>query len=412
MPGRGRRAKTMGEAAASSAECIAAHHVFVCHSSLTVGVERSTVSLVRAVRATGARATVILPKPGPILELLDEIDGVEVVYSRAQWWMGTSGCRGAAKTAQALVQPLRWIPLIMRLCPTVVYVMSTVIPAPMIASRIVGAPLVVFLSESVRDNPDLVSLVPRKWIVRRVHKWASVTVAVSQYAAQQYAGATLVDVPEVINRAQIGAIRFRRERGPLRNVVMLGTLSKEKGQFDAVRATAVAISAGAELTLDLYGNAASADLSELNELIARHGLADVVHHRGLTAEPLEVLFAADLSLVCSGHEAYGRVTAESLAVGTPVLGYDAGGTAEILGPGGGVLVPVDVELLGAALARLGKDQHELRALVEAVARRQCDIQSFGDAAATIRRVTAALAIKPLPGRRLDRLRSRLRQVPN
>ena len=107
--------------------------------------------------------------------------------------------------------------------------------------------------------------------------------------------------------------------------------------------------------------------------------------------PLEVLRSADLSLVCSRNEAYGRVTVESLSVGTPVLGYRAGGTVEILAAGGGMVVEPSVVELASALVCLGTDRELLQTLVRAAGDRQRNKQGFGDAGTTIRNVRAVVA---------------------
>ena len=39
---------------------------------------------------------------------------------------------------------------------------------------------------------------------------------------------------------------------------------------------------------------------------------------------------ADALLMCSKHEAMGRVTAEAMALGLPVIGRNSGGTAELI----------------------------------------------------------------------------------
>jgi glycosyltransferase involved in cell wall biosynthesis len=368
------------------------HVVFVIHSSRTVGVERSTVALVRAARAQQARVTVILPKPGPILGLLQGIDGVEIRYLRAQWWMGFEhhGWRGAVKLVQTFIQSFRWWPVIARLRPTTVYVMSTVIPAPMLATRLARVPLVVFLSESIRTNPGYRSVLPKSLIIKCVRSWASVTVARSNFAAEQYGGASLIEASDIGDPHDDSADRPDRS-GHLRKLVMLGTLSTEKGQLDAVHAIGLARDEGVALTFDLYGDADPGELSELNALIESQGLAGLVRHRGVTTTPLAILRSADLSLVCSRNEAYGRVTVESLSVGTPVLGYRAGGTAEILAEGGGLAVDPSIAALADALMSLSADSSLFQRLVRDAGERQRSKRGFGDADATIRHVRDAIA---------------------
>lgn len=64
--------------------------------------------------------------------------------------------------------------------------------------------------------------------------------------------------------------------------------------------------------------------------------------------------AADLTLVASEVEAFGRIGAESQACGTPVVAFDSGGIPEVVRDGvSGLVVPCrDTEALTVALARM------------------------------------------------------------
>jgi glycosyltransferase involved in cell wall biosynthesis len=70
---------------------------------------------------------------------------------------------------------------------------------------------------------------------------------------------------------------------------------------------------------------------EIQGLAARLGLAEDVCFLGHRTDLREILATAALSLSLTGEpEAFGRTTIEALSLGTPVVGYDHGGTGEIL----------------------------------------------------------------------------------
>lgn len=367
--------------------------VFVCHSSLAVGVERTLVTLVGAAVDRGDAVEVVIPGPGPLVDLLEPFRGrIGLRVRKAQWWMGPdhTGPRGVAKLLHAASQVPSWTRMLRRSRPDRVYLMSTVCPAPMAAARRSGAAVVVFLSESMRTNATLRSVLSKPAIARRVRAWADVTVAVSGFAADQWGGADVVEVPEIVKPGAPVAVATPPASGPLR-LVMLGTLSDEKGQAHAVRAVARARENGAEVTLDLYGDADSAALDDLRRLAGELGAGEVVRHRGTTSDALAVLRVADASLVCSFNEAYGRVTAESLLVGTPVIGYRLGGTAEILAAGGGRLVDPTPDALADAIVALAARGGELDELRARARERASTRAGFGDAAATLRAIDDRLS---------------------
>lgn len=63
----------------------------------------------------------------------------------------------------------------------------------------------------------------------------------------------------------------------------------------------------------------------------------------------------------SGREGFGLVAAEALALGVPVVGYDVGATAEVVGPCGELVPQGDRAALVGALVRLLSDAQRARA---------------------------------------------------
>lgn len=372
------------------------HMVFACHSALTAGAERSIAALVGAAVGRGHRATVVLPRSGPIEVVLRRTaPGAGIVYCRAQWWMGIDhrGVPGMLRLVQASVHTVGWLRLIRRLRPDLVIVGSTVAPAPMFASRLAMCRSAILVSESIRTNPTLSSVLPKNLIVAFIRRWATISIAVSEYVAAQFGSVVAIEPPDVSDQARPGFDAV--DDGPPFRIdglrtVMLGTLSEEKGQEEAVRAIGL-LPELPQVTLDLYGDADGRSLERLRSLVNELGLDSRVRHRGTTDDPIRVLRSADVSIVCSRNEAYGRVTAESLMAGTPVIAYDLGGTSEILRSGGGVLVPPRPEEVAGALARFATDGSSYARAKEEAVEASRDRSRFGDASRTLTAIESLLA---------------------
>lgn len=377
------------------------HVLLVAHSSTTAGAERTLVALAAAAARAGERVTISVPRRGPIDRLIAvEAPDATVRVQRCQWWMGREhhGVGGVLRTAQALAQTVPWVRLLRRERPDLVVVGSTVVPAPLLAARLLGIPRVVILGESIRSNPTLDSIVPKAVIVRALSAWSNVSVAVSEYVSAQYHRPTMIEYPPV---ALPG--RTLRKDDPTAGdrsgmvAVALGTLSAEKGQTDLVETARLLYGRANPVRIDLYGDARPADLHDLRQRIAATGVSSVLRHCGPTDDPLGVLAAADVSLVCSRNEAYGRVTLESVLVGTPVIGYDLGGTREILRAGGGTLVEPTPSAVAAVLQKLADDMTALAALRSAAADRARSGDGVGDADGQWRRIRDAAAPIRRPG---------------
>ncbi|MEQ3549049.1 glycosyltransferase [Pseudonocardia nematodicida] len=371
------------------------HVLFVAHSSTTAGAERTLIAMASAAARGGDRVTVSIPRHGPIERLIhDRAPQARVIVQRCQWWMGVRhrSIAGALRTAQSLAQVVPWLRLLRRTRPDAVVIGSTVTPAPLLAAALARIPRSIILGESIRTNPTLRSLIPKALIVRALDAWVDVGVAVSEYAASQYRRPTLIEYPPVEIPEAVSEVR--QEPPHVLVAVLLGTLSEEKGQFDLVEAARLLVAGDTPVRIELYGDARPDDLARLDDMIREADVSSVLRHRGSSGNPLGVLAGADVSLVCSGNEAYGRVTIESILVGTPVVGYDLGGTREILRDGGGVLVEPAPAAVAEVLERLARDPAALGVLRSAATERARHRTGVGDADGQWSRLRDALVTAP------------------
>ncbi|MDJ1114458.1 glycosyltransferase family 4 protein [Microbacterium dauci] len=332
------------------------------HSPGTGGAEHSLATLVEEALKRDHDVLLSLPIADEqrIRELLPQSDHVSIVSHR--WVRMMQGARpvlsGPLRILVATVDAVAFARWLKSSRADAVIVNSTTIPQASLAARLARIPAVTMIREAIKTNPALPSFLPKSLIAWSIRVFSHSTIAVSEYAGEQIGSATHVVHPEV----PLSSILADRPERLTLHLVMAGTLSKEKGQLDAVEAVRVARDRGVEVILDLYGQAAPDRLNHLNRAIASAGLEHAVTHRGESRSMMEVFGNADLSLVCSGNEAFGRVTAESINAGTPVIGYDNGGTSEILREGGGMLCDPSPESLADAIVRLATDRALLREL--------------------------------------------------
>jgi len=142
---------------------------------------------------------------------------------------------------------------------------------------------------------------------------------------------------------------------------IVGLISREKGQFEALRGFALLYKKNPNTKLFIVGHAEDEDfMNELRLFTYNEGLTDCVIFTGYKKNVTDYYKIFDVLLMCSRYEALGRVTIEAMAKGIVVVGYNNGGTAEIIKDGyNGLLYNTDFKELGEKLEYLLKNQKTL-----------------------------------------------------
>jgi glycosyltransferase involved in cell wall biosynthesis len=178
---------------------------------------------------------------------------------------------------------------------------------------------------------------------------------------------------------------------PNRYVLYVGQFDPRKNMDGLLAAFARAAAADGDLRLVIAG-----DLGKLSAFLTRalertRAPRERIVVTGRVDDPtLAALYAgAEALLHAALLEGFGLTPLESLAAGTPVVGYRAGAVAEVVGDAGVLVDPGDADALGDALtAYLGdaSRQRELRARARQQAARFSWDRAAADTLAVYRRV--------------------------
>ncbi|CAN5738965.1 hypothetical protein BH24ACT4_BH24ACT4_01280 [soil metagenome] len=145
--------------------------------------------------------------------------------------------------------------------------------------------------------------------------------------------------------------------GPWRAVVV-GRLTPNKNQQASVRAVAAARDAGVDLVLDVIGD--GPQRAALEALSRELGIEDAVRFLGSLEHGavLESFAHADLHLLTTRQEGYGKVLLEGMVHATVPIFSESPVAAEISGGGsrGVVVDPADVEAMAEAIVALVGDR--------------------------------------------------------
>lgn len=159
-------------------------------------------------------------------------------------------------------------------------------------------------------------------------------------------------------------------------MVIIGQVAPWKRQEDAVAAAERLIWEGQDIYLWIIGAPKFRQENidyyrDLRERVIKAGLQDRIRFAGFRKDVTEICCAADLLVLCSDNEPFGRVITEAMAQGTPVVATRSGGVPEIVRPGkDGLLYETgDIEALVECVRNLMQNQSVRRLMGKQAAER-------------------------------------------
>ena len=338
------------------------------HNSVIGGAEIGMHEAVRALRERGVTSSVVVPRDGPLADRLRD-DGVAVFVHPYRWWMSLLPSRaGRAKNLLALIDPRvrRRLAALIRDARADVVVTNTIaIGAPAIAARIARVPNIWYVREYGRDDHSLEFDVGSRLAYRLIDSLSAAVVVNSGTlrAHLQEHGVHKAEVLAYAVEVPEGVVRPRPSK-PTLQLALVGTVTPGKGQEDAVRAVARVVEAGTDVQLAFVGPTLAPFRDSISKLASDLGVRDRIRFTGFVDDPFAEMAAADVCLVCSRREAFGRSTIEAMKCARPVIGAASGATAELVQHEvtGLLYSPGDVAELAAAIVRLDRDRKLLARL--------------------------------------------------
>jgi glycosyltransferase involved in cell wall biosynthesis len=289
-------------------------------------------------------------------ELARRLVSAGVRVRPARWWVGLD-----PRVLPVLLSELRHRSAILHAhdahALTLAGVCAGLSGAPLVTTRRVTFPLrrklfwaraqrVIAISGAVRDALTLDGLAPER-----------LTVIPSAVDVAELRATTGPDV-----RTRFGL----PERGQV--AVSLGALTPEKDQSTLVEAAALLVRDLPDLHWVIVGEGPLR--SALQRRMAQLGLEDHVHLAGQLADPHVALAGADVFVLSSLAEGLGSSVLAAMAMDVPVVATRVGGVPELLGSGGGALVPAGSPSEFAAAVRRVLSEPGYAANLRQAARRE------------------------------------------
>lgn len=332
----------------------------ITHYAALLGANRSLLHLLTGLKEQhGVEALVFCPREGAFTEALRRQGIAFQVLPFGNW--------GYSLFSFGLwLFPLRWyksqqaFPLVVEAArafnPDIIHSNSLLVSAGWQLAETLNKPHVWHLREFGWADYRIVFPLGKAKIHEKLQKAARV-ICISKAIQKAHAAALSAQV--IFNGIGTAEnIKKNYESGQQRQhdgcfrFLLIGLLHPAKGQMDALRAFTRISGRYPQARLDIVGKGRKLYTLRLKLYHWLFGKPGTVCFAGYLADPSAAYARADAVLMCSRNEAMGRVTAEAMAYGKPVIAFNGGATPEIITPNQeGLLYQTHTELM-ACMERL------------------------------------------------------------
>lgn len=310
--------------------------IAACPGTDMRGGPRSLLETIDALQQQGVECFVLLPAHG---RLIDELScrGIPTRVIPSQRWVESVNYSWQQRwhklkydfriVRQIAAQVRDWQ------CD-IVYTNTLAMGVGAFAAFLLRKPHVWHIREFVYEDHGQVFVFGRNFTLKLVDLLSQVCIVNSKAVAQKYeqwiAPAKLKVVYQAVNvtpsdSVVLPATHFR--------CIIVGALTAGKGQEDAIRAIAKLVHTGVKVELLIVGDGYPQYREYLEEIVTKNKIEPYVKFYGYADNPFPLMQSADVVLVCSKCEAFGRVTVEGMRAGKPIIGTRSGGTQELVRDG-------------------------------------------------------------------------------
>lgn len=351
--------------------------LYVSHSAVdTAGAELAMAELTKAILNSKAMTLdIVVPAEGPLQDRMTSFGATAAVvpdltWTELYWLRQYDPTRGAAfryglRRCRSVARLMR---LIYRNKYDVVVSNTSTIITPALAARLMRIPHVWYVQEFGEADHDLRYdigfqrsmmmigtlsagvLVPSEAVRAALAQWVDPTkLRIILYA---------VDGPRPLPAAREDATW---------KLVLVGRKAPGKGQIDALDAVESLLRMNHPVKLRLVGGGDPAYIRSLMAHAERLGILPDVDFIEATHDVAPQYQWANIVLMCSRAEAFGRVTIEAMKHGRPVIGAGAAGTKELIrhGENGLLYQPGSADDLASKVVELMSDGPKMARITSA-----------------------------------------------
>ena len=314
--------------------------LLISHSQKTGGAEKCLLEAAIGLQAKGFEVLVLMPCDGP---LSDALKGNNIAFhiTPYPWWVHFKRrIPGLLLRIKRMLSNIwytaRLFKILKKLDPDVVLSNTLCVSAAAVASKALNIKHVWFIHEYGKEDHGLVFDLGF-YLSSKIISYTAKDILVNSAAIRDKFAKHIpvekfsvvfydIPLPEASNTRK-GFIRS----GRYVHLLLVGQISSNKGQMDAVQALEILLHRGYQGKLCLVGQIAEESyFNSIQTFIQERGLKSNIEFVGHTNFPFKVAPDSCIGLMCSEWEALGRVTIEYMKLGIPVIGADSGTTSSLI----------------------------------------------------------------------------------
>jgi len=313
--------------------------LFLSHYGAMLGANRSLLSLVQGLKTKGVEVLVYCPKDGPFTAKLKELQiPFEIIPYKN--WANTFLLPGFWLLPFRHFQNRRLMPALLEKVktynPDIIHTNSSVLGVGAQIAETLQRPHVWHIREFGRLDYNL-RFFPN---LNNLHKWlakATKIISISDVIKREVIGNNDLPIELVFNGVAPAAHfqEFTPDYGQTKSkqtvtFLLIGMLHPNKNQRLALQGFNIIAQKFPQARLLVVGAGRRLYERKLKHFCKSNNIESQVHFAGYLPQPKDAYLQSDVVLMVSKNEAMGRVTAEAMAYGRPVIGFKGGATPELI----------------------------------------------------------------------------------
>jgi glycosyltransferase involved in cell wall biosynthesis len=315
--------------------------VWISHSQKLGGAERCFWEAAKGLVSTGHEIHALLPSPGDLDDHLKQI-GLCISYIPYAWWVRSGDqqptLHSKLRMAASHLRAASRISKLLRLSkPDLVVSNTLATPVGALAAKWMNVPHIWYIHEFGKEDQNLAFDFGESFSLFILNKLSDGIIVNSRAVLRKFQRLlplrklNLVYYAIEVPTNSEGGHNVDHKQF---NLMLVGQIAPGKRQEDAIRAVSILAKRGLEVKLTMMGSEHHPEYRTYLDRLARQlGVEGLVAYISFVCNPFSYIATADVVLMCSQMEAFGRVTVEAMKLGKAVVGGNSGGTAELIQDG-------------------------------------------------------------------------------